>query len=323
MTAPKIVFLDRDTIAPQTAVRRPDFDHDWAEHPRTTPEQAVERLKGATICINNKVPLRRETLAQLPDLKLIAMAATGYDCLDLEACTERGIVVSNIRGYAVHTVPEHAFALILAFARQILNYRQSVIDGRWIEADMFCFFDHPIWELHGKRLGIVGEGSLGSSVGELAKAFGMQPVFAAHKGVSGLGPLYTPWDEVLETSDVITLHCPLTPATRGVLDWTEFQKMKRKPLIVNTARGGLIVEEDLVRALDDGLIRGAAIDVTLPEPPPLDHPMMKIADRPNVIFTPHIAWASDEAMQTLADQLIDNVENFVRGTPSNVVVGAT
>jgi len=317
-----IVFLDRDTIAPQVTVRRPEFPHTWTEYDRTSADQAVERLAGATICINNKVPLSGETLAKLPHLKLISMAATGTDCVDKAYCQEAGIVVSNIRGYAVHTVPEHTFALILAFARQIIPFRQDVIDGEWIKADQFCFFNQPIWELHGKRLGIIGEGSLGQSVAALARAFGMEPVFAAHKGVSGLGPLYTPWEEVLETADVLSLHCPLIDQTRGLLAWPEFQRMKKMPLIVNTARGGLIVEEDLVRALDEGLIRGAAIDVTFPEPPPADHPLMKVAARPNVIFTPHIAWASDEAQQVLADQMIDNIENFERGEPSNVVEGA-
>ncbi len=322
MSKHTIVFLDRDTIAPQINVRRPDFPHTWTEFDRTSAEQAVERLAEATICINNKVPLRRETLEKLPKLKLIAMAATGTDCVDKDYCQEAGIVVSNIRGYAVNTVPEHTFALILSFARQIIPFRQDVIDGEWIKADQFCFFNQPIWELHGKRLGIIGEGSIGQSVAALARGFGMEPVFAAHKGVSGLGPLYTPWDEVLETADVITLHCPLMPQTQDMLAWPEFQKMKRKPLIVNTARGGLIVEDDLVRALDEDLIRGAAIDVTMPEPPPLDHPLMKIAGRPNVIFTPHIAWASDEAQQVLVDQMIDNIENFESGAPTNVVEGS-
>ncbi|CCQ74215.1 D-2-hydroxyacid dehydrogenase [Magnetospira sp. QH-2] len=319
MTAHTIVFLDRDTIAPQINLRHPAFDHQWVEHDRTSVDQVIERLAGATVCINNKVPLRREILEQLPNLELIAMAATGTDCIDKEYCAEAGITLSNIRGYADHTVPEHTFALILAFARQILAYRQDVIDGKWIKADQFCFFDHTIWELHGKRLGIIGKGSLGTGVAALAKAFGMKPMFAAHKGSTGMGAPYTPWDDVLETADVLTLHCPLTPATKGLLGWTEFQAMKKRPLIVNTARGGLINDDDLVRALDENLIRGAAIDVSMPEPPTMDHPMMRIADRPNVIFTPHVAWASDEAMQALADQLIDNIENFVRGEPSNVV----
>lgn len=316
-----VVFLDRATIAPQIQVRRPSFAHTWTEHDRTTAEQALERLKGATIAINNKVQLRRETLSQLPDLKLIAMAATGTDCVDKAYCRERGIVVSNIRGYATHTVPEHVFALILALRRSILPFREDVRHGEWQKAAQFCFFNHSIHDLHGSRIGIMGEGALGQGVADLARAFGMKILFAAHKGKNGLGPLYTPFEDVLETSDVITLHCPLLPETKGMIGMAEFRRMKRRPIIVNAARGGLIVEEDLERALAEGLIAGAAIDVTMPEPPAKDSVLMRMLERPNFILTPHIAWASDEAQQVLADQLIDNVENFANGKPTNVVSG--
>ncbi len=318
----KIVFLDRSTIAPQIRLRKPDFAHELIEYDRTSPEQVVERLRGASIVINNKVALTAGILAQLPELRLIAVAATGTDCIDKAYCQQNGIAVSNIRGYAINTVPEHTFALILALRRSIVAFREDVIRGEWQKSGQFCFFNHPIHDLQGARLGIIGEGVLGQRVAEIGRAFGMIPMFAAHKGKSGLGPLYTPWDQVLETSDIITVHSPLTPETRGMLAMPEFRAMKRKPLIVNTARGGLVNEEDLVRALDEGLISGAGFDVTMGEPPALDNPLMKAASRPNVILTPHVAWASDEAQQTLSDQLIDNIENFVRGTPSNLVQGA-
>jgi len=258
----------------------------------------------------------------LPDLKLVAVAATGTDCVDKAWCQQHGIAVSNIRGYAINTVPEHTFALILALRRSIVPYRQDVLAGEWQKASQFCFFNHPIRDLGGSRLGIIGEGVLGQRVAELGRAFGMTPLFAAHKNAPPMGPLYTPWDEVLETSDIISIHCPLTPATRNLLGLAEFRKMKRKPLIINTARGGLVVEDDLVTALDEGLISGIGFDVTDGEPPAADSPMMRLAHRPNVILTPHVAWASDEAMQTLSDQLIDNIENFVNGTPSNLVAGS-
>ena len=237
----------------------------------------------------NKVPLPGAVLERLPDLKLVAVAATGTDCVDKAWCRQRGIAVANIRGYAVSTVPEHTFALILALRRSIIGFREDV---------------------------------LGQRVADIARAFGMVPQFAAHKGKSGLGPLYTPWDEVLETSDVITLHSPLTPETKGMIALPEFRRMKRQPLIVNTTRGGLVIEEDLVTVLDEGLISGAGFDVTFSEPPQEDNPLMRVADRPNVILTPHVAWASDEVQQTLADQLVDNIENFVNGTPSNLVRSA-
>ncbi len=318
----RIVFLDRDTLAPQIRLRQPHFAHELVEHDRTSPDQVAERLDGATIAITNKAPITAEALARLPALRLIAVAATGTDCIDKAACAARGVAVANIRGYAVNTVPEHTFALILALRRSIVAYRESVLAGRWQRAAQFCYFDHPIRDLAGARLGIIGEGVLGQRVADIARAFGMVPMFAAHKGVSGLGPLYTPWQQVLETSDVITLHSPLTPQTRRMIAMPEFEAMKRRPLIVNTARGGLVDENDLVAALDRGLISGAGFDVAETEPPAPDDPLMRAASRFNVILTPHVAWASDEAQQVLADQLMDNIDNFVAGKPTNLVHGA-
>jgi glycerate dehydrogenase len=282
----------------------------------------LARLEGATIAIDNKVPLRRQTLEALPRLRLIAMAATGTDCIDKECCRERGIVIANIRGYATHTVPEHVFALMLALRRGIVGYRADVLAGAWQRAQQFCFFSHPINDLHGSRIGIIGEGALGQGVADLARAFGMKVMFAAHKGKTGLGPLYTPFDEVLATADVISLHCPLLPETRNLIGGEEFRQMRRRPLLINAARGGLIDEGALLQALDAGWVAGAALDVALQEPPPADGVLMRLAARPNVIVTPHIAWASAEAQQTLADQLIDNIERFAAGQPTNVVQGA-
>ena len=317
-----IVFLDRETIAPDIVVRRPAFEHGWREYGKTVADQAVERAREATIIIDNKVPLRAETLERLPKLRMIAMAATGTDCVDLGYCAKRGIVVSNIRNYARSTVPEHAFALILALKRNLIGYRRDVVAGEWQRQNQFCIFTHPISELSGGTLGIFGEGSIGQSVADLGKAFGMRVLFAAHKGKTGLGPLYTPFDTVIETSDVITLHCPLLPETRDTIAMPEFQRMKRTAIVVNTARGGLVNEKDLATALRQGLIAGAGFDVTVPpEPPAPDSPLMQLLDLPNFILTPHVAWASREAQQALADQLIDNIEAFVAGRPNNVVEG--
>nr|WP_067288947.1 D-2-hydroxyacid dehydrogenase [Marinobacterium profundum] len=318
----RIIFLDRSTIAPQVGLRRPAFEHELIEYDRSRPEEVVERLAGATIAITNKVRLGAAELEQLPGLRLIAVAATGTDCVDKAYCQRRGIAVVNIRGYAVNTVPEHVFALMLALRRNIVAYREDVIAGEWQKSGQFCFFNHAVHDLAGARLGILGEGVLGQRVADIARVFGMVPLFAAHKGSSGFGRLYTPWDEVLATSDIITLHSPLTPQTRGMIALPEFRAMQRRPLIINTARGGLVVEEDLVRALDEGLISGAGFDVTLEEPPSAESPLMRVATRGNVILTPHIAWASDEAQQALADQLMDNIEQFVKGTPTNLVEGA-
>jgi glycerate dehydrogenase len=310
----KIVFLDRATLSPRVELRRPAFPHAMEEHQQTGPDEVLDRLRGAAIAIVNKVQLPGEVLQQLPDLKLVAVAATGTDCVDKAYCQAKGIAVANIRGYALRTVPEHTFALMLALRRNVIPYRDDTLAGEWQRSGQFCFFNHSIRDLGGARLGIIGEGALGQRVAELAKAFGMITMFAAHKGKSGLGPLYTPWDEVLETSDIITIHSPLTPETANMIALPEFRQMQCRPLLINTARGGLVVEE--------GLISGAGVDVTMPEPPPADGPLMRIARRPNVIVTPHVAWASDEAQQALADQLIENIENFVAGRPTNLVQGA-
>lgn len=318
----RIVFLDRATLAPQVTLRKAAFEHEIVEHEHTDPDEVASRLAGAAIAITNKVPITAQTLERVPSLKLVAVAATGTDCVDKAACEARGVAVANIRGYAINTVPEHAFALILALRRNLIAYRDSVLAGRWQQSGQFCFFDHSIRDLAGAKLGIMGEGVLGQRVAEIAKAFGMVTMFAAHKGRSGLGPLYTPWEQVLETSDIITLHSPLTKDTRNMLAMPEFKAMKRKPLIVNTARGGLVDEADLVRALDLGLISGAGFDVVDGEPPSPDNPLMRAAARHNVILTPHVAWASDEAQQALADQLMDNIDNFVADRPTNVVKGA-
>ncbi len=307
-----IVFLDRETLAPEVTLRRPSFAHSWAEHDRTGPEQVVERARDATIVIDNKVPLRAEVLSQLPKLQMIAVTATGTDCIDTDWCAANGVPVANVAGYATATVPEHTFALILALRRDLNGYQNEVAAGRWQDCGQFCFFTRPIRELRGSRLGIFGEGSIGQSVAEIGKAFGMQPLFAAHKGIEGLGPLYTPFDEVIETADVLTLHCPLTPQTRNMIAMPELERMKRDAILINTARGGLVNEADLAAALKRGLIAGAGFDVaTPPEPPAADNPLMGLLDLPNFILTPHVAWAGLTAQQTLADRTIENIEAFV------------
>ena len=298
---------------------RPHGEYEWREYDRTTPQLVAERIADSDIVITNKAPVRAEQLLSAKKLKMISVAATGYDVIDLAACTNAGITVSNVRGYAENTVPEHTFSLILALRRGIIGYRQDVIDGEWQKADQFCFFNHPIKDLAGSRIGIVGEGVIGQGVARIARAFGMEPVFAAHKGVNGLGPLYTPWQEVLETSDVITCHAPLTPATQGMISTPEFAAMKKKPLLINTSRGGLVDEAALVHALDHGFIAGAGFDVLTREPPRPDNPLLKVIDYPNFILTPHIAWASQEAMTEVWRQTVEAIEKFVEGSPVRVL----
>jgi glycerate dehydrogenase len=316
---PHVVFLDRDTLSPETRLRAPAFPHRMEVFAKTAPAEVADRIRDAEIVITNKAPLRREVIAGARNLRLVAVAATGTDVVDVRACAERGVTVSNIRNYAAHTVPEHTFALIFALRRSIAAYRDAVIRGRWQEAGQFCFFDFPIRDLAGSTLGIIGDGVLGRAVADLGRAFGMRILFSTYKGVSGMGPLYTPFDEVMRISDVITLHLPLMPSTQNLISEREFALMERRPLLINTARGGLVDEQALATALDQGQISGAGFDVVTEEPPPPDHPLIRLAGRPNVILTPHVAWASQEAIQSLADQLIDNIEAFWSGAPRNVV----
>ena len=312
----RVVFLDRASLK---ATMRPfAFPTVYVEHPKTAVGEIVARLSGAEVAIINKVPMRADTLKLLPQLKMIAVAATGYDVVDLAYCNEHGIAVANIRNYAVHTVPEHAFAMILALRRNLLSYRQDVEAGVWNKSEQFCFLTHEIGDLHGATLGIIGEGAIGQGTAAIGRAFGMQVLFADHPPPKMPGVSFTPLDEVLARSDVISLHCPLLPATRNLIDIQAFRKMKRNALLINTARGGLVDEAALIQALEQGLIAGAGFDVLTVEPPKNGNPLLEVR-RPNFILTPHIAWASDGAMQFLADQLVDNIDAWASGKPQHLV----
>jgi glycerate dehydrogenase len=312
----RVVFLDRASL--KATVRKPKGAGAFLEYDKTSPEEIVPRLAGADVAIVNKVPMRAPTLEQLPDLKMIAVAATGYDVVDVAYCKSHGIAVANIRNYAVHTVPEHAFMLILALRRSLLAYREDVQDGLWNKSDQFCFFTHPIGDLHGSTLGIIGEGAIGQGTAAIGRAFGMKVLFADHPPPKMEGVTFTPHDQAIAQSDVISLHCPLMPSTRNLIDLAAFRKMKRTAILINTARGGLVDESALIQALDEGLIAGAGFDVLTVEPPKNGHPLLDVR-RPNFILTPHIAWASDGAMQFLADQLIDNIDAWAAGKPQHLV----
>jgi len=310
------VFLDRASIVAN--IRRPRAATDYIEYPRSSGSEVVERLRGAAVAITNKVPLREPALRQLPELRMIAVAATGYDVVDVGYCREHGVAVANIRNYAVHTVPEHAFALILALRRSLLAYRADVERGAWSRSEQFCLLDHPILDLHGSQLGIVGEGALGRAMAAIGAAFGMRAVFADHPQRVGEDVEYHPLPRLIAESDVLTLHAPLLPATRNMIGEAQLRAMKRTAVLINTARGGLVDERALVRALQEGWIAGAGFDVLSVEPPREGNPLLELR-LPNFILTPHIAWASQGAMQFLADQLIDNIDAWSRGAPQNLV----
>jgi glycerate dehydrogenase len=307
-----IVFLDRNTIG--APLRQPNFPHSYQEYADTPVSCIVDRLSEATIAILNKVPMRAETLAQLPKLKLIAVAATGTDIVDKLYCRQNGITVANIRHYAFNTVPEHVFALIFALRRNLIAYREDVRNGAWQHASQFCFFPHPIRDIAGSTLGIIGFGELGKSVARRAEALGMQVLATDVVAQPGLVDLFT----ILKESDIVTLHVPLTQQTRNMIGSKELAMMRRDAILINTARGGLVDEQAVALALKTGVIGGAGFDVLSSEPPKNGNVLLEI-NLPNFIVTPHIAWASQEAMRILADQLIDNIEAFVAGKPQNVV----
>lgn len=311
-----IVFLDRDSLI--ATIRPPAFAHRWRDHPATPPDQVVERLRGASIAITNKVPLRAPQIEQLPDLKMIAVAATGTDNVDLAACRARGIVVANIRDYSLVSVPEHCFALMLAVRRNLRAYVADVEAGRWERSTRFCLLDHPIADLAGSRLGIVGYGALGRRVAAIARVFGMEVVVASRSPIAEPGLVQLPLAELLATSDVVSLHLPLTEQTRHMIGARELASMKPTGILINTARGGLVDEAALAEALTSGTIAGAGFDVLSKEPPAPDNPLLKLR-LPQFVLTPHVAWASGGAMQTLADMLVDNLEAWVAGQPKNVV----
>ncbi|ASI24367.1 glycerate dehydrogenase [Aeromonas salmonicida subsp. salmonicida] len=309
----QIVFLDSDTLDAGITLHRPDFPHHWQSHPSTAPEQVVERLRNASIAIINKVRIGAPELAQLPDLKLIALAATGSDNVDLEACRAANVGVCNIRNYSGPSVPEHAMALMLALSRNLFAWRQSLLEGRWQQSGQFCFFDHNIMDLHGKQLGIIGKGTLGQALGERAQGMGMIVRYAQSQIGASHDEDRLPLDTLLQSSDVVSLHCPLTPYTRHLIGERELALMKPGALLINVGRGGLVDEAALLKALANGRLGGAGFDVASVEPPPQDHPLMQALQYPNFILTPHVAWASEESMQRLADQLIDNINAFAEG----------
>ena len=312
----RIVFLERDTF--KANFRRPSFEHEWREYGRTSPGEVVGRLLDATIAVCNKVRLGEQELSQLSHLKFIAVAATGVDNVDLDYCRERSISVSNVRNYARHAVPEHVFALLLALRRNIVSYRQDLSLGAWQRAEQFCLLNHTIRDLHATTLGLIGYGALGRAVARLAEGFGMRLLVGEHRGASAVRPGRTSFEELLGASDVVSLHCPLTDETRNLIGRAELELMRTGAILINTARGGLVCESALAQALREGKIAGAGFDVLTQEPPARGNPLLEL-DMPNFILTPHVAWASLEAMQELADEVILNIEAFVGGAQRNLV----
>ncbi|MDE1186642.1 MAG: D-2-hydroxyacid dehydrogenase [Pantoea sp.] len=311
----KIVTLDGDTLP--RAPQRPQWCTDWQYRATTSLAELVHVLHDAEMVITNKVPLRADTLRQLPALRYVCVAATGYDCIDLAACRERGIVVSNVPGYSTRSVAEGVIAALFALRRHLVDYVNSTRSA-WPASSHFCAHRQPIQDIYGATLGIIGKGDIGRAVGEMAQALGMKVLYADRKGSSVLRDGYVPFEQVLAQSDVLTLHCPLTPETKQLINLSALAQMKPSALLINTARGGLINETELAHALRQGVIAGAALDVLTSEPPAADHPLLQ-PDVPNLMLTPHIAWASQQGVANLLRGIERNLAGFWQGTAQNVV----
>jgi glycerate dehydrogenase len=282
----------------------------------TEPQAVAARIAGAELVIVNKVKIGREILQSSPTLKLICVVATGTDVIDLLAAKECGITVCNCQAYGIDSVVQHVFSFILALHTNLFQYHQAVRGGRWQKASQFCFLDYPIVELKGKTLGIVGFGNLGRGVAKIAEAFGMEVLIAARPGASA--DVRPPLHDVLPLVDVLTLHCPLNEHTRGLIDRQALARMKPSAILINAARGGIVDEQALAEALAGGIIGGAAVDVLSIEPPRSGNPLLE-TDLPNLLITPHVAWASKEARQRIIDQTVENIVAWNSGRPLRVV----
>lgn len=316
MTPLRIVFLDRATLP--VDVPRPSLPHQWAEYPNTSEHEVHERARDADVIITNKVPLTAEQLAGLPHLKLIAIAATGYNHVDLAACRARGVAVCNVRAYGFAAVAEHAFLLMMALRRQLPAYMRDIAAGEWQRAAGFCLFGAPVLDLAGATLAIVGRGAIGMDLAEKARAFGMNVLFAEHRDAAVVREGYVDFKECLARADVVSLHAPLSDATQHLIGAPELAQMKAGAILINTARGGLVDEAALIDALTHGRIGGAGLDVLSVEPPRDGHPLLDL-NLPNLLVTPHIAWASQGAMSNLAQQMIGNIEGFFSGQPRHLL----
>ncbi len=318
MKKPIALFLDKASLYPDDL----DFSQlddvaswQWFDHVSSSDVQHC--IENAEIVVSNKVLLDREVIDNSKHLKLICVAATGVNNVDIDAARQRGIKVCNVRAYATSSVAQHVFSLILSLNRKLISYKRSVNDGRWSNSDYFCYFGEPISDLEAKVIGIIGYGELGKRVAAIAECFGMEVLIAKRDQADRRGGRVD-LTTLLSTSDVVSLHCPLTESNHHMIGIDEFNVMKPEAILINTARGGLVDEAALLDALKNKKIAAAGVDVLEQEPPSLDHPLINYhAD--NLIVTPHIAWSSRESRQKLVNEIAMNIQAYVAGQPRNIV----
>ena len=314
------VFLDLETYKPDE--RHPallkDTLEDWEFYDATPPELVVERISGADVIVLNKIDITREILESAKGLKLVVAGATGVDNIDVSAARALGIPVCNVRGYSTESVAQQAFSLILALSNNLILYHNLVQSGGWEKASGFNLLEYPLSELAGKTLGIVGYGDIAKAVERIGRAFGMEVLIADRKGASELREGRVSFEQVLENADVLSIHCPLSVHTRGLIGAAELAAMKGSAILINVSRGGIVDEQALVDALRSGEIAGAGLDVLSQEPPKDGNPLLG-ATLPNLIITPHCAWASVEARLRMFEQIAAIIEAFKGGAPMNLV----
>lgn len=316
---PKVIYLDRDTL-PVSVKLHPKNDHyDWVCYPHTQDKDVIKRSQGATILVTNKVVIDRATLEACPTIKHIAVSATGYNVVDLGACKDHGVSVSNTPSYATTTVPEHVMMLSLCLRRQMLHYREQVFAGEWARSDAFCLFEAPIHDLRNATFGVFGFGELGRATAKLANALGMRVISHSRTEQHCDYATHVSLNTLLAKSDILSIHSSLTPITSNIINADALASMQKHAILINTARGGVVDETAAVNAIKTGQIAGLGFDVLTEEPPKNGNPLLEIADQANVIITPHNAWASVDATQTLGNILMGNIDGFLNGAPQNIV----
>jgi glycerate dehydrogenase len=315
----RLVILDGHTLNPG--------DLSWQEleglaevvyYPRTSPAEVAERLRDADAVLTNKVPLTGEVFAACPKLKYVGVTATGYNIIDLAAARAHQVVVTNVPGYSTNSVAQVVFALLLEITHHVGHHAGRVAEGAWVKSPDFSFTDFPLLELAGQTMGIVGFGEIGQAVGRIADASGMKVIYSSRtkKDFTAYPVRHVELPELFREADVISLHCPLTPETKHLVAWPLLTTMKSSAILINTARGPLLHEVDVARALKENVIAWAAMDVLSAEPPPADNPLLSA---PHCLILPHIAWASVAARRRLMKEVVENVRSFAAGKPRNVI----
>jgi glycerate dehydrogenase len=312
MKRPGIVFLDADTLGEVTGFYQLTKQGNLTVYPSTLPHQRIERIVGREIVITNKVVIDREVMEACPTLKLICIAATGKNNIDLACAQEKGIQVKNVAGYSTESVVQHTFAMLFYLVGHLPYYDQFVKNGDYAGSNLFTHLGKPFFELAGKNYGIIGLGTIGKRIAEVAAAFGASIQYYSTTG-KNLNTGYRPvtLDNLLRESDVVSIHCPLTEATHNLVGYDQLCMMKKEAILINAGRGGIVNEEALARALDEGRIAAAALDVLEKEPPAGSNPLLRIKQPEKLLLTPHIAWASRESRERLMDGIVRNISEYL------------